>query len=130
MSPPPRISRRSFTFAAAAAAGIALVAGAVYEVPKFLKRRARGEHADLVNRLADPEQAAVVGRAVHLDPSQFDGPSLEDASASMLKTRLAKKSLQEIAMEDAQRIDRVVEADGWVLPLTVAALCILAAQAV
>ena len=123
MSPPPRISRRAFTVGATAAAGVALIAGAIYEVPKLFKRRARGEYAYLVNRLADPEQAAIVGRAVHLDAS-------EEAVASELKKRLAKKSLAEIAAEDSTKLERTAEADGWVLPLSVAQLCTLAAQAV
>jgi hypothetical protein len=123
MSPPPTISRRGFTLGAAAAAGVALIAGAVYEVPKLFKRRARGQHADLVNRLADPEQAAIVGRAVHLDAS-------EDSIANELKKRFAKNSLTELAAEDSAKIERTAEADGWVLPLAVAQLCSLAAQAV
>lgn len=123
MSPPPTISRRAFTFGAAAAVGAALVAGAIYEVPKLFKRRARGEYADLVNRLADPEQAAVVGRAVHLDAG-------EETIANELKKRLAKKSLAEIAAEDSAKLERTAEADGWVLPLAIAQLCTLAAQAV
>ena len=123
MSPPPRISRRTFTLGATAAAGVALIAGAIYEVPRLFKRRARGEYADLVNRLADPEQAAVVGRAVHLDAS-------EENVASELKKRLAKKSLTEIAQEDTAKLERTAEAEGWVLPLAVAQLCTLAAQAV
>ncbi|GEM_PF-2469375 len=123
MSPPPRISRRTFTVGAAAAAGVALIAGAIYEVPRLFKHRARGEYADLVNRLADPEQAAVVGRAVHLDAS-------EENVASELKKRLAKKSLTEIAQEDTAKLERTAEAEGWVLPLAVAQLCTLAAQAV
>jgi hypothetical protein len=123
MSPPPRISRRTLTFGAAAAAGAAIVAGAIYEVPKLFKHRARGEYADLVNRLADPEQAAIVGRAVHLDAN-------EDAIANELKKRLAKKTLSELAAEDSAKLERTAEADGWVLPLAVAQLCTLAAQAV
>ena len=129
MSPPPKISRRGFTLSAAAVAGVALVAGAVYEVPKLFKHRARGQHADLVNHLADPEQAAIVGRAIHPGVSDT-GPSLEELASSLLKKGLGKKSLAELAVDDAQRIDRLVEAEGWVLPLTVAALCVLAAQAV
>lgn len=123
MSPPPTISRRGFTLGAATVAGVALIAGAVYEIPKLFKHRARGQHADLVNHLADPEQAAIVGRAVHLDAS-------EDSIANELKKRFAKNTLAELAAEDATKIERTAEADGWVLPLAVAQLCTLAAQAV
>lgn len=123
MSPPPKLSRRTLTVGAIAAAGAAAVAGAVYEVPRLFKRRARGEYAELVNRLVDPEQAAVVGRAIHLETS-------EESAASDLKRRLSKKTLQELAAEDSAELHRMVEADGWVLPLAVAELCVLAAQAV
>jgi hypothetical protein len=123
MSPPPKISRRGFTLSAAAVAGVALIAGAAYEGPKLFKHRARGQHADLVNRLTDPEQAAIVGRAVHLDAS-------EDSIANELRKRFAKNTLAELAAEDSTRIERTAEADGWVLPLAVAQLCSLAAQAV
>jgi len=123
MSPPPRLSRRTLTFGAIAAAGAAAIAGAVYEVPRLFKRRARGEYAELVNRLSDPEQAAVVGRTIHLDAG-------EESAASDLKKRLSKKTLQQLAAEDSTELHRMVEADGWVLPLAVAELCVLAAQAV
>ena len=123
MSPPPKLSRRTLTFGAIAAAGAAAVAGAVYEVPRLMKHRARGEHADLVNRLADPEQAAVVGRTIHLDAG-------EESAANDLKKRLSKKTLQQLAADDSLELHRMVEADGWVLPLAVAELCVLAAQAV
>jgi hypothetical protein len=123
MSPPPRLSRRTLTFGAIAAAGAAAVAGAAYEVPKLFKRRARGEYAELVNRLSDPEQAAIVGRTIHLDAG-------EESAANDLKKRLSKKTLQQLAAEDSTELHRMVEADGWVLPLAVAELCVLAAQAV
>jgi hypothetical protein len=123
MSPPPKLSRRTLTFGAIAVAGVAVVAGAVYEVPKLVKHRARGEHADLVNRLSDPEQAAIVGRAIHMDTG-------EESAAGDLKRRLSKKSLQQLAADDSLELHRMVEADGWVLPLAVAELCVLAAQAV
>ncbi len=77
-----------------------------------------------MNRLVDPEQAAVVGRAIHLETS-------EESAASDLKRRLSKKTLQELAAEDSAELQpHGSEADGWVLPLAVAELCVLAAQAV
>jgi hypothetical protein len=123
MSPPPKLSRRTLTFGAVAAAGVAAVAGAVYEVPRLIRHRARGEHADLVDRLGDLEQAAIVGRAIHLDAG-------EESAAGDLKKRLSKRTLQQLAAEDSLELHRMVEADGWVLPLAVAELCVLAAQAI
>jgi hypothetical protein len=123
MSPPPKLSRRTLTVGAIAAAGAAAIAGAVYEAPRLFKRHARGQYADLVNRLSDPEQAAIVGRAIRLDAG-------EESAASDLKKRLSRRTLQELAADDSTDLHRMIEADGWVLPLAVAELCVLAAQAV
>ena len=122
MSPPPKLSRRSLTIGGIAAGGTAIIAGAVYEAPKLFKRRLHGEYAELVGKLSDPDKAAVVGRAM-----QDRGPSKEELSE--LKVSLAKTSLADIATVDAKK-DRLTEADGWVLPATLATLCTLAAQSI
>ena len=123
MSPPPKLSRRSLTIGGIAAGGTAIIAGAVYEAPKLFKRRPHGEYADLVSKLGDPEKAAVVGRAIQ------DRGSLTKEELSELKTALAAKPLADVAAADAKD-DRLAEADGWVLPVTLATLCALAAQSV
>jgi len=123
MSPPPKLSRRSLTIGGIAAGGAAIIAGAVYEAPKLFKRRPHGEYADLVSKLGDPEKAAVVGRAIQ------DRGSLTKEELSELKTALAAKPLADVAAADAKD-DRLTEADGWVLPVTLATLCALAAQSV
>jgi len=120
MSPPPKLSRRTLTIGGIAAAGAALVAGAVYELPRLFKHRAKGGHAELVDLLDDPDQAAVVGRAVH-------GEELAEGD---LKKRLAGRTLPAVMVEDCARIDRMAEAGGWVIPNTLAELCILAARSV
>jgi hypothetical protein len=123
MSPPPKLSRRAVTIGGIAGAVAAVVAGALYEIPKLLKHRPHGEYADLVNRLDDPEKAAIVGRAMP------EHAALTKEELSELKTALAAAPLSDVALADA-RDDRLREADGWVLPATVATLCALAAQAV
>jgi hypothetical protein len=123
MSPPPRLSRRAVTIGGIAGAAAAAVSGAIYEVPRLLRHRARGEYADLVNRLDDPEKAAIVGRAMP------EHAVLTKEELSELKTALAAAPLSDVALAEA-RDDRLREADGWVLPATVATLCALAAQAV
>jgi hypothetical protein len=133
MSPPPKLSRRTMTMGGIAGAAAAVVAGAIYEVPKLLRHRASGEHADLVNRLEDPEKAAVLGRWLQQNaPGRSDiaGPSLEELAAKDLKKRVANRPLQELMVKDAADTSRLVEADGWVIPLVLAEFCILAAQAV
>jgi hypothetical protein len=122
MSPPPKLSRRGLTIGGIAGVTAAIVAGVVYEAPKLFKRRLHGEYAELVGKLSDPDKAAVVGRVM-----QDRGPSKEELSE--LKTALAKTSLADVATADAKD-DRLVEADGWVLPATLATLCALAAQSI
>jgi hypothetical protein len=121
MSPPPKISRRAVTTGALAGAAAAVIAGAVYEVPRLLRHRARGEYAELVNHLDDPDRAAIVGKAMP------EHAVLTKEELSELKTALARTSVSDLAIADA-RDDRLKEADGWVLPATVATLCALAAQ--
>jgi hypothetical protein len=121
MSPPPKLSRRGVTIGAIAAGGAAIIAGTVYEAPKLFKRRPHGEYAELVSKLGDPEKAAIVGRVMQ----DRGAPSKEELSE--LKTALAKTSLADVAIADAKR-DQLAEANGWVLPATLATLCALAAQ--
>jgi hypothetical protein len=123
MSPPPKLSRRALTIGGIAGAGAALVAVAINQVPRLLRHRARGEYADFVNRLDDPEKAAVVGRAMSARAV------LTKEELSELKTALGTSPLSDVAASDVKN-GRLREADGWVLPATVAALCVLAAQAV
>ncbi len=123
MSPPPKLSRRSLTIGGIAAGAAAVVAGVVYEAPKLFRRRLHGEYADLVGKLNDPDKAAIVGRVMP------DHGSLTKEELSELKTALAKTSLADVATADAKN-DQLTEANGWVLPATLATLCTLAAQSV
>ncbi len=121
MSPTPKISRRAVTLAGLGVAAAAAIGGIVLEAPRLLRRRARGQYADLVNRLNDPDQAAVVGRALQ----SHAVPAKEDLDA--LRAALAKKPFTDVIAADAAE-GNLLEADGWILPATLAALCILAAQ--
>lgn len=131
MNAPSRISRRTLTLGVVAAAATVLLAGAVYEVPRLFKRRARGHYADLVNRLDDPEQAAVVGRAIHPGAGELgDFASFDEMAASDLKKRLSKQPLAELMADDCADVGRMVEAEGWVIPLALAEICVLAAESI
>lgn len=123
MSPPPKLSRRSLTIGGIAAGGAAIIAGAVYEAPRLFGHRLHGEYAQLVGKLNDPEKAAIVGRVMQ----DRGNPSKEELSE--LKAALTNTSLADIATADAKD-GRLSEADGWVLPTTLATLCALAAQSV
>jgi hypothetical protein len=104
---------------AAVATGIAL------DIPNLFRRRATGPYASLVNAVEDPDSAAIVGRAI-LGRVPLTGKLLEQ-SASFARDRLAKETLQDATAVDAAR-SFLVEADGWVLPITLGTLCILATQ--
>jgi len=130
MSPPPKLSRRTLTIGAIAAGGAAVIAGAIYEVPKLFKHRLHGEYAELVGKLNDPEKAALLGRHIQANAFSDVGPSLEELAAKDLKKKMARNTLPELIKKDASDIASVVEVDGWVIPVTVAELCILAAQSV
>jgi hypothetical protein len=114
------LSRRTLTFGGIAAAALA-AAGAWYELPRLFKGASR--RADIVGRLADPRQAAILGRAVALD-------GIEEGAANDLQDKLRRTPLAQMLAEDAADPARVVEAGGWVIPLTLAEICALAAQSV
>lgn len=131
MSPPPKLSRRNVTIGGIAVAGAAMAAGALYELPKLFKRRARGEYADLVNRLDDPDQAAIVGRAVQRTNFLGDvGSPFEELSSADLKKRLSARTLPQLMADDSAGTRPMPEADGWVIPLVLVELCVLAAESV
>jgi hypothetical protein len=131
MSPPPKLSRRTLTIGGIAGAAAVVVAGAVYEAPKLFKRRLHGEYADLVGKLNDPEKAALLGKRIQANAFPSDvGPSLEELAAKDLKKRMARNTLAELMAKDASDMAHVIEADGWVIPLVLGELCILAAQSV
>lgn len=134
MSPPPKLTRRGMTVGGVVAIGAAIVAGGIFEGPRLLRRRARGQYADLVNRLDNPEQAAALGKAIQYNSVEGnmlpDGRSLTEFAAEDLRTRLSKKPLTELISEDATDPKKVVEIDGWVLPLALFEICMLAAESV
>jgi len=127
MSPPPKITRRGMTIGGISAIAAAIVAGGIFEGPRLFKRRAKGQYAELVNLLNDPDQAAIVGRAIHLGETD---PPVEKLSQTDLKERLKGKTLSALAAEDSGYFERMVEAEGWVIPLALAEVCILAAESV
>jgi hypothetical protein len=128
MSPPPKLSRRTLTFGGLAAAGAVVIAGAIYEVPRIWKRRASGRYADIVNQLDNPESAALIGKSVEMTTP--DGVSIADESARDLKTRLAKQPLPALMNDDVSAVEGLAEASGWVIPLALAEVCVLAAESV
>jgi hypothetical protein len=128
MSPPPRITRRGMTIGGVVAVGAAIVAGGIFEGPRLFKRRARGRYADMVNQLDNPESAALVGKSVEMVTP--DGMTTVEESARDLKERLAKQPLSALVKNDMNALDGMVEAGGWVVPISLAEVCVLAAESV
>jgi hypothetical protein len=128
MSPPPKITRRGMTLGGAVAIGAAIVAGGIFEGPHLFKRRARGRYAEIVNQLDNPESAALVGKSVEMITP--DGMTMAEESARDLKARLSKQSLSALMNDDARMLESMAEANGWVVPLAFAEICVLAAESV
>ena len=128
MSPPPKITRRTLTFGGLATAGVAVVAGAIYEVPRLFKHRASGRYAEIVNQLDNPDSAALVGKSVEMITP--DGTTMAEEAARDLKTRLAKQPLASLMNDDTRALESMAEANGWVIPLALAEICVLAAESV
>ncbi|HVU21945.1 MAG TPA: hypothetical protein VHE09_14525 [Rhizomicrobium sp.] len=128
MSPPPKITRRGMTIGGAVAIGAAIVAGGVFEGRRLFKRRASGRYAEIVNRLDNPEAAALIGKSVEMITP--DGITPADEAARDLKARLAMKPLAALIENDLAALESMAESGGWVLPLALAEVCVLAADSV
>lgn len=115
------IARRPLLAAALALIGVGAVGGGAYEAGLF-RPRASGPYADILSLLDDLDNAKTAGAAIRLTLPDFDAPK----TAAMLRTRIAHRKLDEVLLDDAGN-DRVIEAQGWVLPETLALLCALAA---
>ncbi len=127
MSPPRRLTRRAVAGGAIAVGTAAAAAVALRVAPGFFRQRAHGAYADLVNRLGDPSQAARVGSA-WLDGDGQGRRIGARRAADDLRRGLAGRSLDQLLLDDTVRDGGLVEVSGWVLPLSLAKLCLLAAQ--
>ena len=107
-------------------AGSAVVLGAAaFEGSRLLrKRHAPTSYDDLLSRLDNRDADAQIGEAVLADIDDFDAKSV---SASV-RERIGKRPLAQVTSEDVRK-GRVLEANGWVVPETLALLCALAAKA-
>ena len=102
-----------------------VLAGAAYEGQRLLRKRyAPSPYDDLLALLDDRDADAQIGEAVLADIDDFDAKTV---SASV-RARLAHRSLAKVVVADATE-GRLLEANGWVLPETLALLCALAAKA-
>jgi hypothetical protein len=118
------LSRRP-VLAGLAAVAVAAVAGIGVDLLQPKHKGATGPDADLVNTLDDPESAATIGTAI-LARAPDKRVAIHEARA-FAHDRLQHDKLIDVLTVDANA-GFVTEANGWVLPITLGALCILAAQ--
>jgi hypothetical protein len=105
--------------------GVAILGGALYELPGLFRRRyPKTPFDDLLDRLADRASAARLGAEVLRTSSNFD----VQAEAGKLRVSFAGASLADVTASDLAA-DHIDEVRGWVLPDTLTRLCALAAKA-
>ncbi|MBU6299018.1 MAG: hypothetical protein KGJ79_07075 [Alphaproteobacteria bacterium] len=115
-------TRRRIMFGAG---GVVVLAGAAYEGRRLLRKRyAPSPYDDLLALLDDRDADAQIGEAVLAGIDDFDAKAVSEK----VRARLAHQPLARVAVADATE-GRVLEADGWVIPETLALLCALTAKA-
>lgn len=112
--------KRRNLIAGIAAAGAAAAAGFYRFTDLFVKHYAPTPYDDILATLDDREQAAKFGAAVS---GMGDAKTL----AARLRRILKETNLSAAAKADVAA-GRVIEADGWVVPQSVALLSALAAR--
>jgi hypothetical protein len=118
-------SRRTL-IAGVTAAGAAVAAGLYRFTDLFVKHYPPTPYDDLLKQLVDREQAAKLGEALVIDLPHEGYPKLSAENiAKELRHRLADHNLREVIDADIVA-GRMVETEGWVLPLSVALLSTLA----
>ena len=107
------------------AGGAVLLTAAAYEGVHLLRNRhAPSPYDDLLARLDNRDADAQIGEAVLANIDDFDPKSVSEK----VRARIGRRPLAQVMREDAGK-GRVLEADGWVMPETLALLCALAAKA-
>lgn len=119
------LSRRPVVAGLAAVTAAAL-AGIVADLITPKHRRVSGPYAALVNQLDNPQAAKVIGAAILAKAADI-GAAIRGANA-FAKERLATQKLANATSIDIEQ-GFVTEANGWVIPITLGALCVLASQA-
>jgi hypothetical protein len=115
-------TKRNLLLSAAAIITVGAI-GAVVELPKLLHVRGHSPYDDVISATGDPDKAALIGRAVLNDLPKFDVA----ATAKALRKRTTPDSVTEASMHDSDE-GNLLEADGWVLPETLALACAVAAK--
>jgi hypothetical protein len=113
--------KRRTAVAGLGVAGAAIAAGLYRFTDLFVKHYAPTPYDDVLAMLADRQQAARIGAFV-------PGAPEPKALAARLRILLKPEGLAGAVKADLEA-DRLMEADGWLLPQSVALLSALAAKA-
>lgn len=120
------IARRPFLAGLLGVGGIAVIAGGGVIASGVLDSRYRATpYDDLLDLLADRQASARLGRAAIANMRAFN---VRDAAAA-LRARLKTSDWNDVVLADANA-NHIVEADGWVLPQSLAQLCALDAMTI
>ena len=119
------ISRRPLLAGLVGLLGLGAAGGAAYEAMRFTgEEHTPGAYDDLIVKLSDRDSAKAVGQAVIDDLPKFNSAAV----ARILRRKIGKNKLASVTVGDLAN-GRLAEADGWVLPESVALICALAAKA-
>ena len=118
-----QLTRRRLVTGSGALIGLGSAAALTFGFGLWHGPWASSPYDDLLNQLPVEAGAVTLGRAVRQAL-----PALDDSRvAASLRRRLMGASLRKLASKDALH-RQVVEVSGWILPLSVAELCALAAS--
>jgi hypothetical protein len=126
-----RIARRPVLASLCALFGLGIAGSLIYEGPRLLERRyRRTKYDDLLDQLSDRESAAKLGK-IALDQARARSDVVIPFNAKTVARELregpGKGSLARAAAFDIGQ-GRLVEVQGWVLPVSEVAVAALAAR--
>lgn len=119
-----KIARRPLLAGALAALGFAAAGGVAYEAGLFAPSYPETPYDDLLRIVPERTNAIAVGKAAIAQHGTFD----IGKTATALREKIGNMPLADAIARDIERND-LIEVQGWVLPVTLAGLCALAAKA-
>ena len=117
------VTRRPVVLSALALIGVGMAAGIAVEAPRLLRKRIHSPYDDITDQIANQDQAEKVGRAVIAKLGNFESAKAANA------LRIRKGSLADMAKADSDS-GKTLEANGWVLPQSLALACAILADQV
>ncbi len=116
-----RVSRRTMVLGGGVAATLFAAAFGLTLPRLFGRRYAPTPYDDLLATLVDRDEAIRLGTVAHVAEPAFNAK----AAARELRQRLERRTLAEVLDADIKE-RRIAEIGGWVMPDSLAQLCLLA----